>query len=98
MGFGPTDYTPGTPEYVVVVVIDHGGYGAQAAAPAVAQIYNYLYSNPIQPVVLPKCCYSAFHHSTEHHPAGWDPYYHHDDHEAVVHGDEFIHREVNRIQ
>jgi penicillin-binding protein 2 len=53
VGFGPTDYTHGTPEYAVVVVIDHGGYGAQAAAPAVAQIYNYLYSNPIQPVVLP---------------------------------------------
>lgn len=53
VGFGPTNYTPGTPEYVVVVVIDHGGYGAQAAAPAVAQIYNYLYANPVQPVVLP---------------------------------------------
>jgi penicillin-binding protein 2 len=53
VGFGPTNHVPGTPEYVVVVVIDHGGYGAQAAAPAVAQIYNYLYANPIQPAVLP---------------------------------------------
>ena len=41
------------PEYVVAVVVDHGGYGAQAAAPAVANIYNYLYANPIQPVQLP---------------------------------------------
>jgi penicillin-binding protein 2 len=53
VGFGPTDHASGSPEYVVVVVIDHGGYGAQAAAPAVAQIYNYLYANPIQPVTLP---------------------------------------------
>jgi penicillin-binding protein 2 len=53
VGFGPNNPSPGTPEYVVVVVIDHGGYGAQAAAPAVAQIYNYLYTNPEQPVVLP---------------------------------------------
>lgn len=53
VGFGPTNHAPNTPEYVVVVVIDHGGYGAQAAAPAVAQIYNYLYANPVQPVVLP---------------------------------------------
>ena len=53
VGFGPTDPTPGTPEYVVAVVVDHGGYGAQAAAPAAAQIYNYLYANPVQPVQLP---------------------------------------------
>jgi membrane carboxypeptidase/penicillin-binding protein len=53
VGFGPTDPTPGTPEYVVAVVVDHGGYGAQAAAPAVAQIYNYLYANPVQPVRIP---------------------------------------------
>jgi penicillin-binding protein 2 len=53
VGFGPVNHAPTDPEYVVVVVIDHGGYGAQAAAPAVAQIYNYLYANPIQPVQLP---------------------------------------------
>jgi len=53
VGFGPTNHAGSEPEYVVVVVIDHGGYGAQAAAPAVAQIYNYLYANPIQPVQLP---------------------------------------------
>jgi penicillin-binding protein 2 len=53
VGFGPVNHAPTDPEYVVAVVIDHGGYGAQAAAPAVAQIYNYLYANPIQPVQLP---------------------------------------------
>jgi penicillin-binding protein 2 len=53
VGFGPTNHAGSEPEYVVVVVIDHGGYGAQAAAPAVAQIYNYLYANPVQPVQLP---------------------------------------------
>jgi len=37
----------------VAVVVDHGGYGAQAAAPAVANIFNYLYANPVQPVQLP---------------------------------------------
>jgi penicillin-binding protein 2 len=53
VGFGPTNHAGSEPEYVVAVVIDHGGYGAQSAAPAVAQIYNYLYANPIQPVRLP---------------------------------------------
>jgi penicillin-binding protein 2 len=53
VGFGPTNHAPDQPEYVVVVVVDHGGYGAQAAAPAVANIFNYLYTNPVQPVQLP---------------------------------------------
>jgi penicillin-binding protein 2 len=49
VGFGPNP----DPEYVVVVVVEHGGYGAQAAAPAVANIFNYLVANPIGPVQLP---------------------------------------------
>jgi penicillin-binding protein 2 len=53
VGFGPVNHAASEPEYVVAVVVDHGGYGAQAAAPAVAQIYNYLYANPVQPVELP---------------------------------------------
>jgi penicillin-binding protein 2 len=53
VGFGPTNHAASNPEYVVAVVVDHGGYGAQAAAPAVANIYNYLYANPVQPVQLP---------------------------------------------
>jgi penicillin-binding protein 2 len=53
VGFGPTNHAATNPEYVVAVVVDHGGYGAQAAAPAVANIFNYLYANPIEPVQLP---------------------------------------------
>ena len=64
VGFGPTNHAADQPEYVVVVVIDHGGYGAQAAAPAVAQIYNYLYTNPLQPVQLPTADHLAGRHAT----------------------------------
>jgi penicillin-binding protein 2 len=41
------------PDYVVVCVIDQGGYGANAAAPVVAQIFNYLATNPVGPIVWP---------------------------------------------
>ncbi|HEX4081768.1 MAG TPA: penicillin-binding transpeptidase domain-containing protein, partial [Acidimicrobiales bacterium] len=44
VGFGPTNTTH---QYVVAVVVNQGGYGATAAAPAVANIFNYLYSNPV---------------------------------------------------
>jgi penicillin-binding protein 2 len=53
VGFGPLNHATNQPEYVVAVVVDHGGYGAQAAAPAVADIFNYLYANPVGPVQLP---------------------------------------------
>jgi penicillin-binding protein 2 len=53
VGFGPLNHAPNQPEYVVAAVVDHGGYGAQAAAPAVADIFNYLYANPVGPVQLP---------------------------------------------
>ena len=53
VGFGPVNHAPNQPEYVVAVVVDHGGYGAQAAAPAVAQIFNYLYANPVGPIQIP---------------------------------------------
>jgi penicillin-binding protein 2 len=49
VGFGPNP----NPQYVVVCVIDQGGYGASAAAPVVAQIFNYLATNPVGPVVFP---------------------------------------------
>jgi len=49
VGFGPGS----NPSYVVVCVIDQGGYGANAAAPFVANIFNYLSTNPVQPVVFP---------------------------------------------
>ncbi len=40
-------------QYVVGVVIDQAGYGADAAAPVARQIYNYLLANPITPVATP---------------------------------------------
>ncbi|MGH9099522.1 MAG: penicillin-binding transpeptidase domain-containing protein [Acidimicrobiales bacterium] len=43
VGFGPV----GAPtQYVVAVAVAQGGYGADAAAPAVARIFNYLYAHP----------------------------------------------------
>jgi penicillin-binding protein 2 len=52
VGFGgPGDGSD--PSYVVVCVIDQGGYGASAAAPVVAQVFNYLATNPVTPVVFP---------------------------------------------
>ena len=48
VGFGPTTH----PEYVVLCVIEEGGYGADAAAPVVARTFNYLASHPIRSVSL----------------------------------------------
>jgi penicillin-binding protein 2 len=41
-----------TPQYVVVCVIDQAGYGAQAAAPVVRTIYDYLATHPVGAVAL----------------------------------------------
>ena len=49
VAFGPNP----NPQYLVLAVIDQGGYGAQAAAPLVRNIFNYLVTNPITPVKLP---------------------------------------------
>ncbi|MDE3065312.1 MAG: penicillin-binding protein 2 [Acidobacteriota bacterium] len=49
VGFGPT-YKP---RYVVVCVIAQGGYGASAAAPVVAEAFNYLVAHPVTPVSAP---------------------------------------------
>jgi penicillin-binding protein 2 len=49
VAFGPIP----NPQYVVIAVVQHGGYGAQAAAPAVMNIFNYLVTNPIGAVQLP---------------------------------------------
>ncbi len=70
VGFGPIP----NPQYVVVAVVQHGGYGAQAAAPAVMNIFNYLVTNPIGSVTLP----SAAHPPSEtakpsNPPAGAPP-------------------------
>ncbi|HEY5304425.1 MAG TPA: penicillin-binding transpeptidase domain-containing protein [Acidimicrobiales bacterium] len=48
VGFAPAN----DPKYVVVCVIAEGGYGADAAAPVVAQAFNYLYKHQIKPVDL----------------------------------------------
>ena len=48
VGFGPATH----PQYVVVCVVAEGGYGADAAAPVVAETFNYLVAHPVGPVVL----------------------------------------------
>jgi penicillin-binding protein 2 len=48
VGFGPAT----RPEYVVLCVVAQGGYGADAAAPVVAQAFNYLVAHPVKPVTL----------------------------------------------
>jgi penicillin-binding protein 2 len=49
VGFGPN---PGA-QYVVVCVINQGGYGADAAAPVVRNIFNYLATNPVAAPAIP---------------------------------------------
>ncbi len=43
VAFGPNP----NPQYLVLAVIDQGGYGASAAAPLVRSIFDYLAANPI---------------------------------------------------
>jgi penicillin-binding protein 2 len=43
VGFAPAN----APKYVVLCVVGQGGYGADAAAPVVADIFNYLEAHPI---------------------------------------------------
>jgi penicillin-binding protein 2 len=49
VAFGPNP----NPQYVVLAVIDQGGYGASAAAPLVRSIFNYIVANPIGAVKTP---------------------------------------------
>jgi len=49
VAFGPQP----TPTYEVLAVIDQGGYGAQAAAPLVRKIFDYIVANPLGPVRVP---------------------------------------------
>jgi penicillin-binding protein 2 len=46
VAFGPLP----NPQYCVAVVIDQGGYGAEAAAPVVRDIFQYLIEHPVGPV------------------------------------------------
>jgi penicillin-binding protein 2 len=48
VAFGPLP----NPQYVVAVVIDQGGYGADAAAPVVRKVFDYLVNHPVGPVKL----------------------------------------------
>jgi len=48
VGFGPTTH----PKYVVLCVIDEGGYGANAAAPVVAETFNYLVAHGVPALKL----------------------------------------------
>ena len=48
-GFTPTDPPPpdsGQPQYVVCVVVEHGGFGGSVAAPVARRIFDYLLGNP----------------------------------------------------
>jgi len=49
VAFGPNP----NPQYVVLAVIDEGGYGAEAAAPLVRNIFDYLLTNPVGGVKTP---------------------------------------------
>ena len=49
VGFGPLP----TPQYVVVCDINEGGYGADAAAPVVRNIFNYLAAHPAGAPAVP---------------------------------------------
>jgi penicillin-binding protein 2 len=41
------------PKYVVVIEVDQGGYGAEAAAPVAEQVFSYLMAHPIAEKVTP---------------------------------------------
>jgi penicillin-binding protein 2 len=49
VAFGPNP----NPQYLVLAVIDQGGYGAAAAAPLVRKIFDYLVTNPVGAVKTP---------------------------------------------
>ncbi len=49
VAFGPNP----NPQYVVLAVIDEGGYGAEAAAPLVRSIFDYIVANPVGGVKTP---------------------------------------------
>jgi hypothetical protein len=47
---------------VVLCVIGQGGYGADAAAPVVAQTFSYLVSHPVGSLVVPRQHTGTHHH------------------------------------
>jgi penicillin-binding protein 2 len=53
-GFTPVDPPPpdsGQPQYVVCVVVEHGGFGGSVAAPIARRIFDYLGGNTTPPPV-----------------------------------------------
>ncbi len=55
VGFGPNP----NPQYVVVSEINEGGYGAQASAPVVRKIFDYLAAHPVTAPALPPAAASV---------------------------------------
>jgi penicillin-binding protein 2 len=49
MSFAPADNA----QYAIGVIIDQGGFGAQAAAPVARAVYEYLLANPVKPLASP---------------------------------------------
>jgi penicillin-binding protein 2 len=64
VAFGPNP----NPQYVVLAVIDEGGYGAEAAAPLVRNIFNYIVANPIGAVKTPTASTPATSTAPESNP------------------------------
>jgi penicillin-binding protein 2 len=71
VGFGPV----GAPtQYVVAVAVAQGGYGDLAAAPAVASIFNYLYTNPPNhTLILPTAAHQPSLTAAKSNPAAGTP-------------------------
>jgi penicillin-binding protein 2 len=71
VGFGPI----GAPtQYVVAVAVAQGGYGSLAAAPAVANIFNYLYTNPPKATLtLPTATHQPSLTASKSNPAAGTP-------------------------
>jgi penicillin-binding protein 2 len=49
MSFAPADNA----QCAIGVIIDQGGFGAQAAAPVARAVYEYLLANPVKPLASP---------------------------------------------
>ena len=48
VGWGPVS----NPQYLIMVIVNQGGFGASAAAPVARDGFNYLLANPVLPVQL----------------------------------------------
>jgi penicillin-binding protein 2 len=55
VAFGPCTSmcAPSQPQYVVAVIVDQAGYGAQTAAPVALSVFNYLNKHPVQQFAVP---------------------------------------------